>query len=82
MEFVKFSKSRTIDDTNTNHNRKKFKPKDVYKEIDESCPKTPLFYPAALPIAFAYKNAQSRYLGLIPGQESYHEKIDNNISMI
>ena len=50
---------------------------DVMRPQDPAWPATPLFLPAALPVAANLPNFMSRYLGLIPNQENYHELSEN-----
>ena len=50
---------------------------DVMRPQDPVWPATPLFLPAALPVAANLPNFMSRYLGLIPNQENYHELSEN-----
>ena len=49
---------------------------------EPECPDTPLFYPAVLPIALWCKNAQNRYLGLLPDMEGYYQMIEDNFSKL
>ena len=56
--------------------------RDINAIAEPECPKTPLFYPAILPIALLSRNAQNRYLGLLPNQKDYYQIIEENISML
>ena len=49
------------------------KKSDIMKPQDPAWPATPLFLPAVLPVAANFPNFVSRYLGLIPNQENYHD---------
>ena len=53
------------------------KENDKMRPQDPVWPKSPLFFPAVLPVAANLPNYFTRYLGLIPDQENYHDIIDN-----
>ena len=50
---------------------------DLMMPQDPEWPATPLFFPAVLPVSVNLANFKSRYLGLIPDQENYHDLIES-----